>query len=93
MQDRIEELERQIEKLKAKQETAKSWGVLVRTLDSFTTEDKVKVFDALYKQAHEYLTNYAKDGYAPKDGDAYLYEAVLTKMLGPRVWEVIRSLG
>lgn len=93
MQDRIKELERQIEVLKAKQETARSWGTMVRKLDSFTTEDKVKAFDELYHQAYEYLADYARNAFGPSDGDTYLYEAVLTKTLGERVWEVIRSIS
>jgi hypothetical protein len=89
---RIEALKHQIAKLQEEARMIESWGDSVRALDSFTTEEKAKIFDELYKQAREYLQSCVEDGWRPKDGDYYLYEAVMRKMLGKNVWGIINSI-
>lgn len=91
-QQKIEQLKRQMEKLESEIENLDNWQTKVRALDSFTPEEKVKVFDSLHKQAWEYLDELVREEFYPKDGDHYIYEAVLSKMLGPKVWEIIRSV-
>lgn len=91
-QKRINALQVQIDLLKLKKEQIERWGESIRSLDSFTPAEKIKVFDRLYQQAREYLQLFVEKGYESKDGDHYLYEAVLEAMLGPNVWEIINAI-
>jgi hypothetical protein len=91
-QQKIEQLEHQIEKLKAEIGNLDNWQAKVYPLDSFSPGEKIEIFDKLYKQAWEYLDELVREEFYPKDGDHYIYEAVMTEMLGPLVWEIIRSV-
>ena len=89
---KIEALKYQIARLQEEARMIERWGDSVRTLDSFTAEEKIKVFDELYEQARKYLRDYVETGWKPKDGDHYLYEAVMDKMLGENIWKIIHSI-
>jgi len=89
---KIDALKHQIAQLQEEARMIERWGDSVRTLDSFTTNEKIRIFEELYEQAREYLRAYVEDGREPKDGDHYLYEAVLSKMLGENVWGIINSI-
>jgi len=91
-QKKIKQLKRQIEKLETEIGNLDHWQTKVRALDSFTPEEKIDVFDSLHNQAWEYLDELVREEFYPKDGEHYIYEMVLTKMLGPKVWEIIRSV-
>lgn len=88
----IEELKYQIEILQRKARVIEEWNNSVCTLDSFTAEEKIKIFNELYEQARKYLRSCVEDGCPPKDGEHYLYEAVMGKMLGENVWGIISSM-
>jgi glucuronate isomerase len=91
-QARIAVLQAEIDSLQQKKEQVEQWEESVCLLDSFTPDEKIKVFDELYQQAWEYLQSFAETGCRPKDGAHYLYEAVLSKMLGNNVWSIIRYI-
>ena len=91
-QVRISALQAKIDLLRREIERVEQGLRSVRYLDSFAPDEKIKVFDELYQQARKYLFSYVETGYAPKDGEHYLYEAVLSKMLGKDVWSIINAL-
>ena len=91
-QARISVLQAKIDLLQQRMEQIERWLESVRSLDSFTPDEKIKVFDELYQQARKYLFSYVETGYAPKDGKSYLFEAVLKRMLGKDVWDIVRAL-
>lgn len=88
----ITALQAKIDSLRLRIEQIEQGLGSVRSLDSFAPDEKAEVFDELYQQARKYLFSYVETGYPPKDGADYLYEAVLSKMLGEDVWAIIRVL-
>lgn len=99
MQEKIEELERQIAELKKKQADKEkqqleisNWKTSVYKLDSFSDEEKIKVFNKLYRHAYNYLDDWVESAIEPKDSEYYAYEALMTSMLGPEHWRIIRML-
>lgn len=91
--DRIQQLEKRIEDLQRQKEMLERWGDSIYSLDDFSEEMKVLAFDRLYRHARGYLRSYIEDGYEPKDGVHYLYEAVVEATLGKSVWDIINSIG
>lgn len=91
-QKRISALQAKVDLLRQEIEQVEQGLESVRPLDSFAPDEKIKVFDELYQQARRYLFSYIETGYPPKDGDHYLYEAVLSEMLGDDVWDIIHAL-
>jgi len=92
-QQKIAELETKIERLQQEQSYLQQWDSFINPLESFTVAEKVRIFDELYVQARQHLQGYVEDLQEPKDGDCYIYEAVLSKMLGEEVWDIIGAIG
>lgn len=90
--ERIKELQDQITQLELEKELAEKWSDDVRALSSFNVDDKVQIFDALYKQCANYLKTLAETGWPPKDGEHYLWEFAMEKCLGVGVWKIIRAI-
>lgn len=61
----------------------------LRSLLSYTPEEKCKIFDDLYTQAKavfELVTNNER----AKDKEQYAFESLM-ELLGPSVWDVLRD--
>ena len=48
-------------------------------------------FTALRKCCQEYIDGFAKDGYAPKDQNQWIFEAAMEAVFGKDVWVYINS--
>ena len=73
-EQRLAELKQQVQDLEAEIEQLDGWATKVRSLDSFTVDEKVELFDRLYEQAWAYLKEVMETGFRPKDGKYYLFE-------------------
>lgn len=91
-QARINALQAKIAVLEQEKEQIEQWGETLCSLESFTPAEKIEVFDRLYWQSREYLQEFVEKGREPKDGEGYLYEAVLEEMLGPGVWKIVNAI-
>jgi hypothetical protein len=91
--ERINELRAEIARLERKQIVAENWLDYVRSLEEISDAEKVEAFDELYTQAWDYVRLWVKKGHKPKDGDHYLYEAVIDKTLNKDIWFLIRTLA
>jgi len=91
-EERVKELKRQIADLQEEAKMVEQWGDSVCSLSQFSDEAKIQRFDELYRRARTYLKDFVETGYEPKDAEHYLYEAVISKTLGPGAWDIINSL-
>ena len=87
----VKKWKKEIEELQAKIEIAQGLRFEVRSVDSFSDKEKVKVFDALHKEAYEHVQFVVENGRSPKDGDHWMYEAVMERCLGRVVWDIINQ--
>lgn len=90
MNDQIAVLEAKIKRLEKAKDAAENWRDRVLSLESFTPEQKIEIFNALHKQATEYMEELAGGGREP--GAYWFYESVITKCLGPDVFGVINTI-
>lgn len=89
---RIEEMERELQRLKDKAEMLEGWQTKVRTLDNFTPEEKIKVFDSLHRQGWKHLQESIVDGYFEDDYTYALYEEMMSQLFGSEIWDVINAV-
>ena len=89
---RIEELEKEIERLKSARVMAKTWKEQVKKLDSFTDGDKIRVFNELHSLVWEDVNHLASMGYYAKDEEHYIWEFALTATMGDSIFAIRRKL-
>lgn len=89
---RIESLEQEIQRLKDKTKMLENWQSKIRTLDSFTPEEKIRYFDFMHNRVMIYLEELIKTGYEPKDAEHHLYEMIVSHTLGSNVWNIINAM-
>ena len=88
----VEELNEEIRKaqkeLKRRQDV-ETFRMELRTLDSYTNEEKCKAFDGFFKFADEML-NDVINGTENNDAAAWCFEKIMS-LLGKRVWTIYNS--
>ena len=89
MNEEIQQLEAEITQKKAKLEKLKvdaakrGRAAVVRSLSSYTVEEKCKHFDKLYGYAQEALEHVETEGYSDDDTPHYTWEAVMELLTHP----------
>lgn len=84
MQQKIDELNEEIEKKRMELEELKSQFLMqkrikiVRPLEDYTVEEKVKFFDDLYARAIEELDHVEEHSEQMKDGNYYMWKRVMS---------------
>jgi hypothetical protein len=63
----------------------------IRTLESYTVEEKIKFFDILFESAKYMLDKSIEDGYWDEDNDHYAYEDMI-KILGEDIFDIIDNI-
>lgn len=91
-QTRVDALKDEIARLEREREQLEHWNKDVRALNSFSSDEKIAVFDKLYARAFEYVETSVRDGRKPKDAKSYLFEDVVELMLGVKVWGILRQI-
>lgn len=87
-----EGLEKRIKTLEARLVTIKTWASKIRQLEDFSMQEKADVFDKLYNQTWTYLKETLEADWYPKDGEYYIYEAVMELTLGKQVWDILNTV-
>lgn len=72
----IEEKRKELEELE-KLEKVYDRNLIVKELSEFTDEEKIKIFDYLYKSSLEDLETLEREGYQDEDSAQYVYEDFL----------------
>ena len=65
-------------------------------LEEYTTEDKVKFFDEMYKMAKDYIDKLEETGYKDDDWDNWFFEAgvtILNTKDKNKFWKYHRSIS
>ena len=73
LQQQIEEAQRKLEELEEKEKNSERIEA-IKNLDEFTTEEKVKFFDSMYKSALAELNTTIGHGYHNEDCEHYAWE-------------------
>ena len=63
----------------------------IRQLKELSIDAKVQEFDRLYEFVLQYLKYMVEKGYAPKDGEHYIYEMAVECTAGHGAWDIINS--
>ena len=72
----IREKEQELERLK-KEEQLSNRKEIVRELSEFSDEEKIAIFNKLYKEAIDDLIHLEDKGYSDEDSAYYAYESLL----------------
>lgn len=88
----LRELEEKAAKIRRKMDVVDHWATWISDASQITDKEKIEAFDRLRTQAFNYAKSMVEEGFEPKDGKHYLYEAVLAETLGGRIWDLFREL-
>jgi hypothetical protein len=91
----MESVDKLKEKIKRLEELAvlrQEWEKHITPLIQITSKEKCDRFDELYWQARNIVSDLAESGYLDDDDPHYLYEAVMTKLLGKDIFSMINKL-
>lgn len=90
--ERIKQLEREIENLKQKVENATTWSTRVRQIQDYTDTEKIAAFNRLYQQTYNHVKEVAETRWCDEDNKHYLYEAIMEETMGKDVWDILKNL-
>ena len=85
-QDRIAELEAEIEELKAEQQVVATWEQQIRSLSSFSDAEKCNMFDQIHAKAF-WLVRILIEGDDIRDAEAALFRLAV-ETLGDNIWQI-----
>lgn len=90
-QTKISEFQKQIQDIENKRQTTQNWEKDITSLSSFSSEDKIRIFDDLYDYVFQNMQTLTQ-GERLKDEYTYVFEKVMTSLLGNTVWEIRHSI-
>lgn len=94
------QLKKEIEEKRAELAKLETQGVkdskkeAIKDLPEFSTDEKVKIFDALYNYSKNELEEVEKTGYIDEDSDHYAWETLITILArdNKKFWNYYNSL-
>lgn len=82
--EQIEQKKKEIKELEDKKRKLSK----LRTLESYSVEEKCEKFDELFKQAQGILNEKFEKGWYDDDNDNYCFESIM-ELLGKDIWKVL----
>jgi predicted Zn-dependent protease len=99
--DKIEKIQKQIAELEKKkkqleiEERIKERSLYIKKIEDYTSEQKIEIFDKMYKYLVENEIKVIEDGAFMDDSDhkVYLYEMCLKTFVSPKIFEYLRIVN
>tara|TARA_Y100000310_G_scaffold125819_1_gene124549 strand:+ start:1973 stop:2260 length:288 start_codon:yes stop_codon:yes gene_type:complete len=86
-EERIAQLEDEIGELRTAQQTIATWKQLIRSLSSFSDEEKCNMFDQIHAKAFWLVRVLLESGTDPANSEGELFELAMGT-LGDSVWDI-----
>jgi hypothetical protein len=84
IENKIKELTLQLDTMNKQEEESKK----LRTLESYTTQEKIQVFDSFYADAKNKLDQKIAGTYPEDDDDEHWCFEAIMNLLGKEIWNI-----